>query len=48
MIPTPSNLEVITARIDVEHINVCLVYVPPNAWYDYQVSLLMYFNVLHL
>ena len=49
MIPTPSNLEVITVRIDVgQHINVCKVYVPPNAWYDCQVSLLMYFNVLHL
>jgi len=47
--PPPSNLEVITVRIDVgQHINVCKVYVPPNAWYNYQVSLLMYFNVLHL
>ena len=39
MIPTPSNVEVITVRINVgQVITVCTVYVPPNACYDYQAS----------
>ena len=45
MIPTLSNLEVITVRIDVGQITtVCTVYVPPCACYNYQVSLLTYLN----
>ena len=45
MIPTLSNVEVITVRIDVGQITtVCTVYVPPSACYNYQVYLLMYLN----
>ena len=45
MIPTLSNLEMITVRIDVGQITtVCTVYVPPCACYNYQVSLLTYLN----
>jgi len=45
MIPTPSNLEVITVRINVGQIlTVCTVYVPPNVCYNYQASLLTYLN----